>query len=263
MPAWTKLFYDQTRPGRVTMHSRRTFTTPFGSSFPSFCETNLFSRKSGPGMYTSINLPPGTHHLKFVVDGEMMTSQDLPTAVDFNNFLVNYVEIATDDQTTSRRESNQPSIKAAIHAAHPTLALPDHDQGRSGDVTPDESDIEPQAVEIPPGDFRQIIPQALLDIDLPDDDPRYHQAVRIISDGIGPPSLPLFLGRSILNGNLPVKDDNSVLTLPNHTVLNHLMTSSVKNGVLATSVTIRYRKKVLFLPPHNCSFCVELTCDST
>lgn len=56
--------------------------------------------------------------------------------------------------------------------------------------------------------------------------------------------LPLFLSRSILNGVLPVKDDNSVLTLPNHTVLNHLMTSSVKNGVLATSVTTRYKKKV-------------------
>lgn len=47
-----------------------------------------------------------------------------------------------------------------------------------------------------------------------------------------------------MNGNLPVKDDSSVLALPNHTVLNHLMTSSVKNGVLATSVTTRYKKKV-------------------
>ena len=56
----------------------------------------------------------------------------------------------------------------------------------------------------------------------------------------------MFLGKSLLNGNTPVKDDTSVLTLPNHTVLNHLMTSSVKNGVLATSVTTRYKKKVRF-----------------
>lgn len=41
-----------------------------------------------------------------------------------------------------------------------------------------------------------------------------------------------------------VKDDSSVLAFPNHTVLNHLMTSNVKNGVLATAVTTRYKKKV-------------------
>jgi len=196
-------------------------------------------------MFTTINLPPGTHHLKFVVDGEMLTSEDLPTAVDFNNFLVNYVEIATEHHPVkSRRGSHLTGAKSVVHPAHPTLAPPEQEASRSGDASPEDSDVELQAEEIPAGDFRQIIPQALLDIDLPDEDPRYHQAARIISDGVGPPSLPLFLSRSILNGSLPVKDDNSVLTLPNHTVLNHLMTSSVKNGVLATSVTTRYKKKV-------------------
>lgn len=60
-------------------------------------------------------------------------------------------------------------------------------------------------------------------------------------------SLPLFLSRSILNVDptkLGMKDDSSVLAMPNHTVLNHLMTSNVKNKVLATAVTTRYRKKV-------------------
>ncbi|EXJ85402.1 hypothetical protein A1O1_05766 [Capronia coronata CBS 617.96] len=198
----------------------------------------LHPRKNGPGMFTTINLPSGTHHLKFVVDGEMVTSPDLPTAVDFNNFLVNYIEIATEDLTKPRRESTQHGGKSTV------LALSEHEHGRSGDQTPEDTGlVEPQAEEIPSGDFRQLVPQALVDVDLPEDDVRYHNAVRVIQEAPAPPALPLFLSRSILNGLLPVKDDNSVLTLPNHTVLNHLMTSSVKNGVLATSVTTRYKKK--------------------
>ncbi|OJD09557.1 hypothetical protein ACJ73_10226 [Blastomyces percursus] len=41
----------------------------------------------------------------------------------------------------------------------------------------------------------------------------------------------------------PMKDDSSVLNMPNHTTLNHLATSSIKNGVLATSVSTRYKAK--------------------
>lgn len=217
---------------------------------------SIANRKNAHGMFTTINLPSGTHHLKFVVDGEMVTSPSLPTAVDFNNFLVNYIEIATEDLSKPRRESAQPGIRGT---ATPGLTADEQDQGRSGAQTPDDSDTdELQIEEIPAGDFRRIIPQALVDIDLPEEDPRNQTAQRILTEVPAPPSLPLFLSRSILNGVLPVKDDNSVLTLPNHTVLNHLMTSSVKNGVLATSVTTRYKKKVsmiqiiLFLDHPNC-----------
>ncbi|ETI28494.1 hypothetical protein G647_00943 [Cladophialophora carrionii CBS 160.54] len=200
----------------------------------------LHPRKNGPGMFTTINLPSGTHHLKFVVDGEMVTSSELPTAVDFNNFLVNYIEIATEDISKPRRESAQPGTKSTA------LLAPEEqsEQATSGQQTPEDSDFsEPQLEEIPAGDWRQLIPPYLIDIDLDEEEPKYKAASACISEFGHPPALPLFLSRSILNGILPVKDDNSVLTLPNHTVLNHLMTSSVKNGVLATSVTTRYKKK--------------------
>lgn len=59
-----------------------------------------------------------------------------------------------------------------------------------------------------------------------------------------PPTLPLMLGKVILNSSSHLKDDNSVLGIPNHVVLNHLATSSIKNHVLAVSATTRYRKKV-------------------
>jgi len=180
----------------------------------------------------------------------MVTSPQLPTAVDFNNILVNYVEISTDDIPRTRRESSQVQHKQPPYQASPRYddqELPDQ---HSGTMTPAEDDLSVEVLldeEMPEGDFRQLTPQALLEIDCPEDDPRYKQAAQVIQDSPAPPSLPLFLSRSILNGNLPVKDDSSVLALPNHTVLNHLMTSNVRNGVLATSVTTRYKKKVCLL----------------
>lgn len=196
-------------------------------------------------MTAIIGFPPGTHHLKFIIDGEMVPSPDLPTTVDIHNVLVNYIEVIADEPPRGRRESTQ---KPRAHPPNlfPPNVLPEEDELDSGEQTPEREGepMEPADEEIPIGDFRQLMPQALMDMELPEDDPRFRQAYKIINDTPGPPSLPLFLGKSILNGILPHKDDNSVLTLPNHTVLNHLATSSIKNGVLATSVTTRYKKKV-------------------
>jgi len=188
----------------------------------------------------------------------MVTSPQLPTAVDFNNILVNYIEISTDDIPKSRRESSilpPGTQKQAPYQAQPQASPRTDEEGReyySGTATPGEDHEEAASYttdsipveEIPEGDFRQITPQALVDVDLSDNDKRYEAAADVIREQPHPPSLPLFLSKSILNGNLPVKDDGSVLALPNHTVLNHLMTSNVRNGVLATSVTTRYKKKV-------------------
>ncbi len=182
----------------------------------------------------------------------MRTTNDLPTAVDFTNVLVNYLEIGPDEVPKSRRESDRSASRPIPRPGmHPPLTLPEDQETESDvetpgiDETPDPN--EPPEEEIPLGDFRQMMPQALIDMDLPEDNPKYQQAINVIGDVQGPPSLPMFLGRSILNGLLPMKDDSSVLTLPNHTVLNHLATSSIKNGVLATSVTTRYKKKVSIL----------------
>lgn len=180
----------------------------------------------------------------------MMTSPDLPTAVDFNNILVNYIEISTDDiPKATRRESGQVPTKSMPYQASPRPET-DQQEQYSGTVTPGEEysthSSEQIPEEMPEGDFRQIIPKALEDIDLPENEEAHRTAAQIITDNGMPPSLPLFLSRSILNAgpSVGVKDDSSVLAMPNHTVLNHLMTSNVRNGVLATSVTTRYKKKV-------------------
>ncbi|KAL4872037.1 hypothetical protein BDV12DRAFT_193833 [Aspergillus spectabilis] len=196
-----------------------------------------------PGVMTAkLNLRPGTHHLKFIVDGEMRASDNLPTAVDFTNHLVNYIELSSDDVNRSRRESDKGAMP---HGVHPPQVLPDVvADGKVEAAIDDKSDKEEEPEEIPIGDFRNIIPQFLLDVDKEEEDSApYQQAVNIIGDAPTPPSLPLFLGKSILNTTTPMKDDSSLLINPNHTVLNHLATSSIKNGVLATSVTTRYKRK--------------------
>jgi hypothetical protein len=185
-------------------------------------------------MSTTLNLRPGTHHLKFIVDGEMRASDTLPTAVDFTNHLVNYIEISAVD----------PHDKSAATSGDRT-SQSEQDSSKEG---PEDASDEPPKKEVeeevPPGDFGNAIPQFLADLDREEDHPAYIQAANVIGDTPTPPSLPLFLGKSILNSTTPTKDDSSVLNYPNHTVLNHLATSSIKNGVLATSVTTRYKRKV-------------------
>jgi len=49
---------------------------------------------SDPDTYTtSVSLLPGTHHIKFIVDDNWRLAQDLPTAVDDDGSLANYVSV--------------------------------------------------------------------------------------------------------------------------------------------------------------------------
>lgn len=68
-----------------------------------------------------------------------------------------------------------------------------------------------------------------------------------------PPTLPRHLEKVILNST-PKElegtvggaggDDNSILPVPNHVVLNHLTASAIRNGTLAVGTTTRYKRKV-------------------
>ena len=173
----------------------------------------------------------------------MKASDSLPTAVDYANVLVNYIEVNADDVTRTQQEGGKP-IPGTQQPQTPTQ----EQRPASPESGMEERPTSPEAIEeeIPESDYRQLMPQALLDIEKSEKSKEFQDAYTLISETPGPPSLPLFLGKSILNGTLPMKDDSSVLTLPNHTVLNHLATSSIKNGVLATSVTTRYKQKVCF-----------------
>ena len=171
----------------------------------------------------------------------MQLSDELPTAVDYTNILVNYIEVSADD-LPKEGDSKPPE------GIYPPQVLPegteakDHDPGAV--TTHQLTEAEPKAPIIHWG---RELPPYLKDVDKPEHTNRYARSAHAISEFPTPPGLPLFLGKSILNGNTPMKDDNSVLNMPNHTVLNHLATSSIKNDVLATSITTRYIRKVSHL----------------
>lgn len=213
--------------------SHRWSSTPF-SPFDILAQAfaDNYSREGHPGVYeTTISILPGTHHIRFLVDGVMQTSPDLPTTVDFGNNLVNYIEVSPDDV---RAAAKVASAKEAAEASAGETAK------AKGDPKP------PRGRAVLPADhYRHEIPQYLVDLDLPDDSPSYQHAYSATEKLATPPALPGFLGKPILNATTPIKDDNSVLNLPpNHAVLNHLATSSIKNNVLAVSATTRYKNKV-------------------
>ena len=251
--------------------------------------------KDGKTLFTlTASLPVGTHHIRFLVDGEMIVTNQYLQTVDFTNSLVNYIEIAA--QTPPAEETQAPvtlpsdpipvpgaetvivddgTKPAGIPSNHSTAETQNDLSTTPGKSvkpvpgTPDqhsqpipirgpetrqqrqqrehESQAEPkQKKYVPRAKYTRDIPELLIHLDLygEPDNPSFVRASKATEHLPQPPSLPLFMTKSILNATTPHKDDASVLTMPNHTVINHLATSSIKSGVLATSGTTRYKKKV-------------------
>jgi hypothetical protein len=169
----------------------------------------------------------------------MQTSPDLPTTVDFGNNLVNYIEVNPEDA-----QQVVPPIPVGKPVEPPAQeAEPKQQQPQQPPVQ--QQPQQPKGKEVlPPEAYRNPIPAYLLDFDQPEDSPAYQYAVTAIEKLPNPPTLPGFLGKPVLNAATLLKDDNSVLNMPNHTILNHLATSSIKNNILAVSATTRYRNKV-------------------
>lgn len=183
---------------------------------------------------TTIRVFPGTHHIKFLVDGTMQTSPDLPTTVDFGNNLVNYIEVSGD--ASAAREL---SIGLRVPKAEDAQNLP----SRQASATNLEAETIKKRVIFPTGVFSGKVPRYLEDFDQPEETRAYRASAAALEKLPAPPSLPSFLSKPIMNNTTLVKDDNSVLNMPNHTVLNHLATCSIRNNVLALSATTRYKDK--------------------
>jgi len=175
----------------------------------------------------------------------MQCSTNLPTTVDFGNNLVNYIEVSADDIPHDIPVSTE-GTGTPVAESTPSLPSTQAETKAAEEEKEKETKPAPKAKLIsPPGRYSSQIPQYLLDLDKAEDSAAYQYAAAAIERLPSAPSLPGFLGKPILNAVTPMKDDNSVLTMPNHTVLNHLATSSIKNNVLAVSATTRYKRKVL------------------
>ncbi|KAI1075266.1 5'-AMP-activated protein kinase beta subunit, interation domain-containing protein [Whalleya microplaca] len=231
-----ELRVDKTRPTIPTRiewlrGGQKVYVT--GTPFQWSRKQRLVPAKGKEGVLeTVIPVFPGTHHIKFLVDGSMQTSPDLPTTVDFGNNLVNYIEVSGDDARNLPLDPGVPKSNEAaqrLPSAHPSA---------------DDSAKVPQHKIIDPVEtFSSKFPKYLDDFDQPEDTPLYKLSTLALERLPAPPSLPGFLSKPILNNTTLIKDDNSVLNMPNHTVLNHLATCSIKNNVLAVSATTRYQNK--------------------
>ena len=174
----------------------------------------------------------------------MQCSPDLPTTVDFGNNLVNYIEVSADDLP---RDTLDVTVAPGTPVSGPESQQPGVPSQTDSKAKEEEEAKKPAPKTkpvLPPNRYTSEIPQYLVDLDKAEETSAYQYAAAAIEKLPTPPTLPGFLGKPILNAATPMKDDNSVLTMPNHTVLNHLATSSIKNNVLAVSATTRYKRKV-------------------
>lgn len=237
-----ELRVDKTRPTVPTRiewleGGQKVYVT--GTPFQWSRKQRLLPAKGREGVLEAI-IPvfPGTHHIKFLVDGAMETSTHLPTTVDFGNNLVNYIEVSGDDAAVR----NIPVGATPPKDGREAQRLPS--RCTSEEYVKEAKPQQKKTVPIPPPEkFSSHLPQYLADFDQPEDSRPYQLSVGALDKLPMPPGLPSFLTKPIMNNTTLIKDDNSVLNMPNHTVLNHLATSSIKNNVLAVSATTRYMNK--------------------
>ncbi|CCV00113.1 unnamed protein product [Malassezia sympodialis ATCC 42132] len=223
-------------------------------------QSKIALRQLRPGtpFLCTLYLPPGTHRLKFVVDNRWRISPDLNTATDGDGTLVNYVEIPNLLEQTNEAELPGPIERDEAWAKAMADIKATQKEGGEWEIIGDEFPGTTETAwtrELPACvEVAQEAEERLLDSDISAE----HSSLLP-----NPPQLPRQLEKVILNAAVTsdqvqlnaaaaLVDDNSVLPAPNHAVLNHLATGSIKNGVLAMGMVTRYKNKyvttVLYRP---------------
>lgn len=156
-------------------------------------------------MYTIIEVPLGVHQYKFLVDGRWACEPSEPQLVG---------DIGTPNNVITVTESD----------CDPFVALQKDDVVASGSSGPSLPVAKP-----PPPKYGQFIP------------PRDSAGFNFLRHG--PPLLPPHLLQSVLNVPSAPHMDPIMLPPPNHVVLDHTFTLSIRDGVMVLSTTHRYRQK--------------------
>ena len=179
------------------------------------------SIQSNEDFTTIIEMPSGTHHLKFIVDDEWKCSEDLPTASDMDGNLINFLQVSPEGG----------------HSQGDGLDDLSHFEEETGQTRDDSHFTDSlKYSESPPGSYSTEIPKYLeaRDVESPEQVQEYDP----------PQTLPRYLEKVLLNHKSSAGQDPSILPIPHHVALNHLYACSIKDGIMAIGTTTRYRKKV-------------------
>ncbi|KAI9259905.1 hypothetical protein BY458DRAFT_273273 [Sporodiniella umbellata] len=158
-----------------------------------------------------LDLPPGTHRLKFIVDDEWKCSNDFDTATDPDGNLVNYLQVMDGEEEEDEEEDEDDLTVGSTQDAYYTSTIPPEFLKMAEASEAGETQSQWMI------DWEKKQPQ--------------------------PPILPPHLDKVLLNSHTLSEEDNSVLIEPNHVTLNHLYACSIKDNVLALATTTRYRQK--------------------
>jgi len=150
-----------------------------------------------------VELPEGKHEYKFLVDNEWKIDPNEPKVESGKGSLNNYLEV-------------KPSDFEVFEA----LAF---DSTATREVTKTDYSSCDEDDEV----YSQEVPVGMLE-----------------DSSIHPPSLPPhLLNKVLLNQDIDMSYEPSLLPEPQHVMLNHMYALSIKEGVMALSATHRYKKK--------------------
>ncbi|ABN66481.2 Glucose repression protein GAL83 (SPM1 protein), partial [Scheffersomyces stipitis CBS 6054] len=215
------------------------------------------SKQPDNSFLITLGLPVGTHRFRFVIDNELRFSDFLPTATDQMGNFVNYVEVTPEhiqQHLSSLEDQEASSVSRGRTDSMWRLTNDDDDMGNGYSRYHDEDN----ATNEKNYQFINDIPPIFTDSKVME---QYYIAIDKQSKSNGqqqawlhPPQLPPHLENVILNNyNSSDRDNNGgALPIPNHVVLNHLATTSIKHNTLAVASVVRYKRKyvtqVLYAP---------------
>ncbi|KAM3160420.1 FOG1 protein [Lachancea thermotolerans] len=241
-----------------------------------------------PGVFhIKLQLPPGTHRFRFIVDNELRFSDYLATATDQMGNFVNYLEISPQDsqqqlQLQQQQQQQQQQLQPLQQPQQPQpQEQPQHPANYPPRSRRAEAAAEPLSarsklalqIEEEPDDMgdgysrfhggAEATPAYSYTTDIPavftdssvmeqyyltlDQQQNNQQSMAWLT----PPQLPPHLENVILNnysnssdpGGSGSENNSGALPIPNHVVLNHLATSSIKHNTLCVASIVRYKCK--------------------
>lgn len=221
----------------------------------------------------TLGLPVGTHRFRFVIDNELRFSDYLPSATDQMGNFVNYIEVTPDHIYSHLAEQQQHRVpeptppntqsEADTISRKPSIARSATRTDSMWGLTNDDDDMgdgyyryrddETCAAASPFQNYSHYIndiPPIFTDPKVME---QYYVAIDKQSKAqngqqqawLHPPQIPPHLENVILNSFSPQDNNSGALPIPNHVVLNHLATTSIKHNTLAVASVVRYKRKYL------------------